>query len=125
VTGHLPQIKNFEVRIGSDGTMTAVWTVTGATDVRLGKTQVSQSGRQVLHVKGATTLVLSATSARGTITQVVLIPAPSTPISVPAPRPKVPLPVIRQFRAENAADAGHLNLVWAVTGVSTVPSPSH
>jgi hypothetical protein len=74
-----PKIRLFDLRMSAGGAAALVWTVTGATDVRLDGRRVPPAGRKALPPLTATlTLELTAQNPAGTVSRFLRLEAPIT-----------------------------------------------
>ncbi|HWE62586.1 MAG TPA: hypothetical protein VHB98_12805, partial [Chloroflexota bacterium] len=95
----------------------AAWDVKNAQSVTLNGTPVASRGVRPLSTGGATTLVLMARNAGGTVAEVIpVIPAVSAPITMTSPPQIARVPRITRFDTSRAA-GGATSLTWSVTNL--------
>jgi hypothetical protein len=116
----LPVIKNFAVNpasISAGQSSTLLWQVSGADTISItGLGNVTASGSQAVSPATTTTYVITATNAKGQVTQ-------SATLTVTAAvTPPTPLPVIANFVVNPASIAAGQSstLLWQVTGADTI-----
>jgi hypothetical protein len=95
----------------------AAWDVRNAQSVTLNGTPVASHGVMAIPTGGASTLILMARNAGGTIAQVIpVVPAATGPITITAPPQNARVPRITRFDTVRAAN-GTTSLVWSVSNL--------
>jgi hypothetical protein len=118
--GPLPKINSFGVQVGPKGALGLGWSVTGnPKSVQIDGKPVAPNGQLPLQLKGRRTIILSASGAGGTVSQILQVaPPPRATVAVVLSPVKPQLPVIR-FTTRPDPATGVLDLVWQVSGADS------